>query len=235
MKNNVIMSTDSSRRVLLDRQLKNPNRHYTLRREQGSKSSLKSTNCNKCGHNLNNYLVTLMLQRIRHCTHRKRGREEKEKRMSSLLLRSFISKLAIASDVQKTEDCSYTTAAALLCCIPRFPNTSLNACKNSSCHQHLICYHHRNNLQQLLPALIVLSPPSIQQQKQQKQQKQEVSCGLLLGERKERFTTSSHYRKHHQNHQKKQLSITESENKKRSKDCNNNRQQQFCDLLLLRI
>jgi hypothetical protein len=49
--------------------------------------------------------------------------------MSSLLLRSFISKLAIASDVQKTEDCSYTTAAALLCCIPRFPNTSSTLCK----------------------------------------------------------------------------------------------------------
>jgi len=162
-----------------------------------------------------------MLQRIRDRTHRTRGREEKEKRMSSLLLRSFISKLAIASRRSKTEDCSYTTAAALLCCIPRFPNTSLNACKNSSCHQHLICYHHRNNLQQLLPALIVLSPPSIQKQQQQ----QEVSGGLSLGERKERFTTSSHYRKHHQNHQKKQLSITESENKKRSKDCNNNRQQ----------
>jgi dsDNA-specific endonuclease/ATPase MutS2 len=107
----------SSRRVLLDRQLKNPNHHYTLRREQGSKSALKSTNCNKSSHNLNNYLVTLMLQRIRDCTHRTRGREEKEKRMSSLLFRSFISKLAIASDVQKTEDCSvlyYRSRTALL-------------------------------------------------------------------------------------------------------------------------
>jgi hypothetical protein len=93
----------SSRRVLLDRQLKNPNHHYTVRREQGSKSALKSTNCKKRSHNLNNYLVTLMLQRIRDRTNRTRGREEKEKRKSSLLLRSFISKLAIASDVQKTE------------------------------------------------------------------------------------------------------------------------------------
>jgi hypothetical protein len=113
----------SSRTVLLDRKLKNPNHHYTLSRGQGSKSALKSTNCNKSSHNLNNYLVTLMLQRIRDRIYRTRGREEKEKRMSSLLLRSFISKLAIASDVQKTEDCSYTTAATLLCCIPRFPNT----------------------------------------------------------------------------------------------------------------
>lgn len=168
----------SSRRVLLDRQLKNPNHHYTLRREQGSKTALKSTNCNKCSHNLNNYLVTLMLQRIRDRTHRTRGREEKEKRMSSLLLRSFISKLAIASDVQKTEDCSYTTAAALLCCIPRFPNTSSTLCKKLELPQNLIYYHHRhnrNNLLQLLPALIVLSPPSIQQ-KQHKKRSLAVCC-----------------------------------------------------------
>lgn len=69
----------SSRRVLLDRQLKNPNHHYTLRREQGSKSALKSTNCNECSHNLNNYLVTLMLQRIR-VAHIEQGDERRKRK-----------------------------------------------------------------------------------------------------------------------------------------------------------
>jgi len=69
--------------------------------------------------------------------------------MSSLLLRSFISKLAIASDVQKTEECSYTTAAALLCCIPRFPNTSSTLCKKLELPP--------------TPNLLLLPPPQPQQ------------------------------------------------------------------------
>jgi hypothetical protein len=68
----------SSRRVLLDRQLKNPNHHYTLRREQGSKSALKSTNCNKCSHNLNNYLVTYSESEIAHIEQGDERRKRKE-------------------------------------------------------------------------------------------------------------------------------------------------------------